>query len=61
MRKNAYRICYSCPHCKSPKCGSNPETVANDVCHAGSKAEARKVFNTYKACRHKKIIKIEKI
>ena len=55
-----YCIYYHCPHCKRPDCGSEPGEKGNELVDVRNKTEARDLFNTYKPCRHMKIISIEK-
>ena len=57
---NTYKIVYNCPHCPH-ECGYGALREANELVNAENKRRAREIFQSYKGCRWKKIIRIELI
>lgn len=57
---NTYKITYNCPHCPD-ECSYGAIREANELVYAKNKTEARSIFQSFKCCRWKKIIKIELI
>ncbi len=55
-----YVCYYNCPHCKHPFCGCDPMMPnANEMVHAETKEEAKRLFNELKPCRNIKLLKVE--
>lgn len=59
MSMKVYCVHYTCPHCKHPTCGVDPNKRANELVPAKNKAEARQRFNQHKHCRHMKVCLIQ--
>lgn len=52
-----YKINFNCPKCKHP-CNENPTELYNELVDCNDKAEARRIFQAYKPCRHMQIVSI---